>query len=448
MATGFKLATVNSARVPSTQTNFPAYVDLSRLGITTLAEAQSVRVYADVGKTTEWARDVVSATEMYVKIPSLTNTSSIYIDYDGVRSNYAATDTFGRNNVWTNYSIVTHLDEASGTRIDAAGNDDLTDVNTVPNATGKLGTNAANFTRANSERLVTTTANITTGDTPVELEIWHKTSLTSTYRVIQGLTGTAGGRWFLEAQIGTDNLLDVEFGFVNGGNQGVSFTTSTATVTDGNWHHYVVKISNNASRAEIKLYQDGSLIGTGTHASLSYSLPSDFTAYTIGAARDWSTGTYTHHSTGDSDEARLRVGNSTSDNFTLVSYNNQNNESDFWGTWSDVGFSVNISDTITPAENTSLEEISFINQSDTLVITENQNLLLQYLLDLFDVQNIQEDGSINGSGFNSLITLSVSDVIIIQESINSAQLIISVQLPENRASGRVSRIKMKWGGSI
>ena len=99
MAAGFKLATVNSARVPSTQTNFPAYVDLSRLGITTLAEAQSVRVYADSSKTTEWAREIVSATEMHVKVPSLTSTVTMYVDYDGVRSDYAVTDTFGRNAV-------------------------------------------------------------------------------------------------------------------------------------------------------------------------------------------------------------------------------------------------------------------------------------------------------------------------------------------------------------
>ena len=47
MASGFKQATVNAADVPASQTDFPSYVDLSRLGITTLAEAQSVRVYAD-----------------------------------------------------------------------------------------------------------------------------------------------------------------------------------------------------------------------------------------------------------------------------------------------------------------------------------------------------------------------------------------------------------------
>ena len=45
-----------------------------------------------------------------------------------------------------------HLDEAGGTRLDAAGANDLTDHNTVTQAAGMLG-NAAQFTSANSEYL-------------------------------------------------------------------------------------------------------------------------------------------------------------------------------------------------------------------------------------------------------------------------------------------------------
>ena len=121
MAAGFKQATVNAASVPSTQTNFPAYVDLSRLGITTLAEAQSVRVYADSGKVTEWAREIVSATEMHVKVPSLTSTVTMYVDWDGVSADYAVTDTYGRNAVWSSYSTVIH----NGGATDSTGNSTL-----------------------------------------------------------------------------------------------------------------------------------------------------------------------------------------------------------------------------------------------------------------------------------------------------------------------------------
>jgi hypothetical protein len=117
MAAAFKSATVNASDVPATQTNFPVYVDLSRLGITTLAEAESVRVYADSAKTTEWAREIVSASEMHVKVPSLTSTTTIYVDYDGIRADYAVSATYGRNAVWSGYVIVSHYGS-----VDATGN--------------------------------------------------------------------------------------------------------------------------------------------------------------------------------------------------------------------------------------------------------------------------------------------------------------------------------------
>ena len=107
----FKQATVDAASVPSTQSNFPTYIDLSRLGITTLAEAQSVRVYADSGKTTEWAREIVSLTEMHVKVPSLTSTVDIYIDADGIRADYAVGATYGRNAVWAGFRVVYHMND-------------------------------------------------------------------------------------------------------------------------------------------------------------------------------------------------------------------------------------------------------------------------------------------------------------------------------------------------
>lgn len=338
MAAGFKQATVNAAKVASSLTDYPAFVDLSRIGITTQAEADSVRVYSDASKTTELAREIVSATEMHVKIPSLTTTTVIYVDYDGSRADYSVTDTYGRNAVWSDYKIVVHLNESSGTRTDSCGNDNLNDVNTVPSATGKVGANGANFTRANSERLDTTTANVSSGDVPLEMELWHKTSLTGTYRVISSLvvTGSGGGRWFFEIQLGSDNYMDTEMGFVNGGNQGVWYVADTSTVTDGNWHHWVAKVRNTGGKAQIKLYRDGVLLATVNHASLTYSLPATMQAFTVGATKNYTATTYTHYSTGDIDESRLRAGTVTTDEYTTTSYNNQSDEATFWGTWTNV----------------------------------------------------------------------------------------------------------------
>jgi len=109
MAAGFKSATVNAASVPSTQTDMPSYVDLARIGITTLAEAHSIRVFADSAKTIEWAREIVSVTEMHVKVPSLTSTVTMYVDWDGIRADYAVGDTYGAQNAWpSKFAAVYH----------------------------------------------------------------------------------------------------------------------------------------------------------------------------------------------------------------------------------------------------------------------------------------------------------------------------------------------------
>src|SRR6056297_2303141 len=116
-----KTATVNASDVAATLTNFPAYVDLSRVGITTLAEAESVRVYSDAAKTTELAREIVSASEMHVLIPSLTTSTQIWVDFDGVRSDYAVGATYGAEAVWSTFEGVWHLQDTT----DSTGTRDL-----------------------------------------------------------------------------------------------------------------------------------------------------------------------------------------------------------------------------------------------------------------------------------------------------------------------------------
>ena len=64
------------------------------------------------------------------------------------------------------------LDEASSTRVDGPGTNDLTDNNTVTQAAGKVGS-AAQFTAANSESLsIADNASISTGDISWTLAFW------------------------------------------------------------------------------------------------------------------------------------------------------------------------------------------------------------------------------------------------------------------------------------
>ena len=99
--------------IPSDITNFPSL---------TSAEAESIRFYSDASLSTELPREVVSADEIHVKVSSVSSSTEIWADYDGVRSDYAATDTYGRNNVWSEYGGRYHMDDVSGGILDSTGN--------------------------------------------------------------------------------------------------------------------------------------------------------------------------------------------------------------------------------------------------------------------------------------------------------------------------------------
>jgi hypothetical protein len=71
-------------------------------------------------------------------------------------------------------SLISHwkLNEASGTRVDSHGSNDLTDNNTVTQNPGKIG-DAAQFTRANSEHLdIADNAALSFGDDPMSIVFW------------------------------------------------------------------------------------------------------------------------------------------------------------------------------------------------------------------------------------------------------------------------------------
>jgi hypothetical protein len=309
MAAGFKKATVNASLVAATLSDYPTYVDLSRIGITTLAEAQSVRVYADSGKTTEWAREIVSATEMHVKVPSLTSTVEIYVDYDGVRADYAAGDTYGRNAVWSGYRTVRHL-EANGS--DSAGVLNNTDANLSFGA-GKVG-NRASF-NGTSSQITTTTGGTIYGT--VSLGFWFKTTDTGrsnvpfTWSFASGTTSTS-------SQI----IVDINSGVI-------SYTagpTSGGGYNDGNWH----KLNITQTGASGVMYVNGSSVASGS----VFNLSTNNIFPRIGRSANNS---FPHWFNGELDELTIVTGTQLSANWITTEYNNQNNESSFWGTWTDAG---------------------------------------------------------------------------------------------------------------
>lgn len=322
MAAGFKTATVASGDVPATQTNFPAYVDLSRLGITTQAEADSVRVYADSSKTTEWAREIVSATEMHVKVPSLTSTTSIYVDWDGSSADYAVTDTYGRNAVWTGYKAVYH---GNGTT-DSTGNGyTLTNTGSTPYNDGKIGKCFDGGTSNTSKRMYVNTTFGMLGSTARTFTCWTKQNTT--------LGSGAGDVYFRHLFGGSAAGNYANVAYVNtGGTTYITMPTSPSgmsvayTLTVGTWYHQRVTVPAS-NTGNIALYTNATSVGTTANWAQNYGLTTR-----LGILTDHDT----DYSDVSVDEFRLQSGNQA-DNWTTTEYNNQNDEAGFWGTWSDVG---------------------------------------------------------------------------------------------------------------
>ena len=85
------------------------------------------------------------------------------------------------------------LDEASGTRVDQVGANDLTDNNTVGAAAGKFG-NAADFEAANSESLTRAeTADLTFGDVKFTLRAWVQLESKAAQGTIAAKWRSSGG---------------------------------------------------------------------------------------------------------------------------------------------------------------------------------------------------------------------------------------------------------------
>lgn len=311
MAAGFKTATVASGDVPATQTDFPSYVDLSRLGITTLAEAQSVRVYADSGKTTEWAREIVSATEMHVKVPSLTSTTSIYVDWDGSSADYAATDTYGRNAVWSGYRAVYHLEDTT----DATGGGfTLTNTGVVPFSTYYIG-KGADFTpndslNNNSVGLSTYPRSFST--------IVNWDALTSEQAVISQSDGST--HYYTLRLRDSDNHIIFRS---NNATQAGDVDTSITAVAGQN---YKIRVTQH-STTSVSIYVDGTKTNT-TAATFVATVSQLYFGY-LGRSSAW-------YLDGQMDETRM-INSAPSDDWETTEYNNQSDEAGFWGTWSDVG---------------------------------------------------------------------------------------------------------------
>ena len=144
---------IDSGEVTADLTDFVLLVDLSDMPTgfwsSVVDGGGDIRVFKSDG-TTELAREIVSCDtgtdtgEIWIKFSGVLSSSSdttIQIHTDGTSSEPGTTDTYGRNNVWSDYVAVLHLEDSNYT--DSTGNGNSGTGTSVTQVTGQVGGGAS-----------------------------------------------------------------------------------------------------------------------------------------------------------------------------------------------------------------------------------------------------------------------------------------------------------------
>jgi len=316
---GFYEIPVNTSEVSGSHTNMPLLVipsQIDGIGEMTLAQAQSTRFYSDASKSIELAREIVSEDEIHVKVPSVTTTTSIYVDFDGTRSDYLVTDTYGAESVWSDYLFVWH----GGTLTDSVGLRTISSNGgiTVGGVDGKIG-KATDFDGVDD---FLNFGDFSITDGIFSTQVWLKAD-TLTGDDFHALSKDATGR-----------NSDFKLWYRAGLNFRIDMDTPASTITINNGfalntgQHYLVHSTYDNST--LKLFFDGQEEASTNTANLDV----------VSTGNDWCIGSQfdVYDDGWDGVLEQVRISSTTlSSNWITTEYNNQNNNSTFWGTasWQD-----------------------------------------------------------------------------------------------------------------
>jgi len=151
------------------------------------------------------------------------------------------------------------LDEVSGTRIDAHGSNDLTDNNTVTQATGKVG-DAGQFTRTNSEWLSKTAPHGLEGNNrDISVAFWiYLDSIGTSHQIPIAVGGSSGTASTLDYifQIQTDSFMYFYIG--QGGTFKAIKATTFGTLSINTWYFVIGTYDEAANIGSISI-NDGTV---------------------------------------------------------------------------------------------------------------------------------------------------------------------------------------------
>ena len=273
---GFIKIQIDKTKVSGTNSDYILYVNLADMPAvgfwdTVKNGGGDIRVFKDSAKSTEFPREVVTCDtatltgELHVKMDQIDDVTGgvLYLQVDGTSNDYAVTDPYGRNAVWTDYFLVSHNGGAS---------DDSTGAGNVGvpyggvsagGGAGQLGKSTV-FDGVNDYVSIPNTTNLgVIGNltTPFTVSFWAKTAATSDTAFTAKLdtTGSSTGK--------LPFLLDISSGCRLGyrGSDGSfrSITRGTSVFGDGNFHHIVASRGITPS-ITTSLFTDGFNAGTNT----------------------------------------------------------------------------------------------------------------------------------------------------------------------------------------
>lgn len=170
------------------------------------------------------------------------------------------------------------LEEASGTRADHVGANDLTDVNTVTQNPGIVG-NAAQFTAANSERLeIVDNTDLSTGDIDFTLSAWVYLDTTGVFRNV--ITKWEGAGANIEYLLRVNASNQATFTVGNGASNG-SATFTTTALSGATWYNIIawhdsvantISVTVNANATPASAAWTTGVLDGGSKFALGFSI--------------------------------------------------------------------------------------------------------------------------------------------------------------------------------
>lgn len=253
--------TISGANVSTALTGFPVYINLVDMPDAFWGKVSvgggDIRCYSE---TTELPREVVSCDpltktgELHVKADlSATADTVLLVTVDGVSADYAVTDPYGSQAVWSDYAAVWHLSQETGAYLDStAGGFNSTSVQvTSRDGEGKLG--GGTLVSAETDRVqFGDVLDMGTGD--MSISAWVKTTDSKSVAVLAGKSaGQVPGSYAL--YLGNGGI--VALLLVYGSDPAQRFFLSTPNkVNDDKWHMLHATWDRDTAAS---LYTDGAL---------------------------------------------------------------------------------------------------------------------------------------------------------------------------------------------